>query len=134
LSSRHHHRSREDFLRRAAQRDYRPVFGSQNYQLTFSDKQERDFSTLGEVVEQTPVRAAEKSPRESDRGLPVTERLFGLRYQCAGIAGRSVIRQLSANAAPRTLWPTGSVVVARGELDTTARVARPMPKVRCMNF
>ena len=31
--------------------------------LTFSDKQERDFSTLGEVVEQTPVSVQLKVPR-----------------------------------------------------------------------
>jgi ABC-2 type transport system ATP-binding protein len=31
--------------------------------LTFADKQDRDFSTLGEVVEQTPVSVQLKVPR-----------------------------------------------------------------------
>ena len=58
--------------------------------LTFDERQRRDFSGFGEVVEQTPaVRAAESAARQGDRDLPaIARRLSRQRHQRAGNSGR----------------------------------------------
>ena len=104
--------------------------------LTFSDKQERDFSDARRSGRaDARQRAAESSPRESDRGLPaVTERLFGLGYQRAGIAGRrchSPAFRRTQRRESRSGRRDGLVSAASSR---RAEVGRPIPRRAASSF
>ena len=70
--------------------DHRPVLRAQDHQPDFRRQTgARLFRARRSGRADAGQRAAESPARESDRSLPSTaERLFGLGYQRAGIAGR----------------------------------------------